>query len=867
MAQQLPKKSTLPGKENQLFKSIIKFYEAKQYKKGLKAAEQILKKYPEHGETLAMKGLLLNCLEKKKEAYDFVRKGVKNDITSHVCWHVFGLLYRSDREYHEAIKCYKNALRNDKDNLQILRDLSLLQVHLRDIEGFNETRRKILTLKAGQRQNWISFAIGAHLAKNYQKALVILDEWETSMENPQKPDFENSEFYLYKNMIIEESGDLEKALQHLDKVDRMVLDKLYVKEKKAEFLLKLNRLPESERIYRDLLSLNPDNHQYHKGLRLALGIEGTTLTETQMKDFLKVYEELSTQHPKSDSVHRIPLDYLTGDTFKTKLHEYAAPRIRKGIPSLFVDLKSLYLNLNKATVLEDLFNSYLKNMGTNGTLLGTGSAELPMVIFWIKYFLAQHYDLQGDSDMALKMIDDCLVHTPTVIELYSTKARILKHAGDIVQSSQFFEKAREMDLADRYLNSKSVIHLLRADNIEKAVPTVALFMAKDLEDPVSHLVDMQCNWFVQELAESHFRRGEMGLALKRFLAMDKHFQDFVEDQFDFHSYCLRKMTLRSYIKMLRFEDNLFGHQYFIKAAKWIIKCYLKLHDNPHVDPKSAEEKELESMSADDKKKFLKKKSKEERKKQEEKELQEKQKPVDLKKQKPVDPDPEGKALLAVADKLAEATKFIHKLNIFAKNDLEVQFSSMEVYMRKKKYLLVLQSLKRAISIAPNDADVHKYKIKFFSAVKDIVDGKDTSVNPIVRDLIKAEQLAILGTKSLQEVNQEFLNAHLLSLPQRAAASEVLFTLQPEKKEEAIKLLLNVDNVKGKKDLKECIKVHKTLVEVMKDNEAAEKYRVHCKEKFSYALYFMTEDEKQKRAAALKAEETPATTDDNSTQQQ
>lgn len=53
---------------------------------------------------------------------------MQNDIKSHVCWHVYGLLYRSDREYREAIKCYRNALRIDPDNIEILRDLSLLQV-------------------------------------------------------------------------------------------------------------------------------------------------------------------------------------------------------------------------------------------------------------------------------------------------------------------------------------------------------------------------------------------------------------------------------------------------------------------------------------------------------------------------------------------------------------------------------------------------------------------------------------------------------------------------------------------------------------------------------------------------------------------
>ena len=32
-----------------------------------------------------MKGLTLNCLGRKEEAYEFVRKGLRNDLKSHVC--------------------------------------------------------------------------------------------------------------------------------------------------------------------------------------------------------------------------------------------------------------------------------------------------------------------------------------------------------------------------------------------------------------------------------------------------------------------------------------------------------------------------------------------------------------------------------------------------------------------------------------------------------------------------------------------------------------------------------------------------------------------------------------------------------------
>lgn len=121
---------------------LQKSYEMKQYKNGLKLAKQILgnPRFAEHGETLAMKGLTLNCLGRKDEAYDHVRRGLRNDLGSHVCWHVYGLLQRSDKKYDEAIKCYRNALKCEKDNIQILRDLSLLQIQMRDLEGYRVSK-------------------------------------------------------------------------------------------------------------------------------------------------------------------------------------------------------------------------------------------------------------------------------------------------------------------------------------------------------------------------------------------------------------------------------------------------------------------------------------------------------------------------------------------------------------------------------------------------------------------------------------------------------------------------------------------------------------------------------------------------------
>ena len=72
----------LPKKEADLFKNVVKHYEMKQYKKATKQADSILKKFPKHGETLAMKGLIMNCLSKREEAHALVKEGLMNDIGS-----------------------------------------------------------------------------------------------------------------------------------------------------------------------------------------------------------------------------------------------------------------------------------------------------------------------------------------------------------------------------------------------------------------------------------------------------------------------------------------------------------------------------------------------------------------------------------------------------------------------------------------------------------------------------------------------------------------------------------------------------------------------------------------------------------------
>ncbi|KAJ8427810.1 hypothetical protein Cgig2_007786 [Carnegiea gigantea] len=468
---------------------------------------------------------------------------------------------------------------------------------------------------------------------------------------------------------------------------------------------------------------------------------------------------------------------------------------------------------------------------------------------WTLFLVAQHYDRRSQYGTALAKIDEAISHTPTVIDLYSVKSRILKHAGDLTAAAALADEARCMDLADRYINSECVKRMLQADQVSLAEKTAVLF-TKD-GDQHNNLYDMQCMY---ELAsgESYFRQGELGKALKKFLAVEKHYADITEDQFDFHSYCLRKMTLRTYVEMLKFQDRLHSHSYFCKAAAGAIRCYLKLFDSP---PKSATEKdeEMSKLLPSQKKKMRQKQRKAEaRAKKEAESKNEEISASNVSKSgkrhvKAVDPDPHGEKLLQVEDPLMEATKYLKLLQKHSPDSLETHFLSFEVNMRKQKILLAFQAVKNLMRLDAENPLSHRCLIRFFNKVSSMP-APVSDAERLVWSVLEAERPAIsqLHQKSLTDANISFLREHENSLMHRVAVAEMLYLLEPNKKSEAVKLIEdspnNMVSIKGAPPvqlwkLEDCIAVHEVLENVLIDKEAASRWKARCAECFPYSRYF------------------------------
>uniref|UniRef100_A0A8C2G9Y6 N(alpha)-acetyltransferase 15, NatA auxiliary subunit n=1 Tax=Cyprinus carpio TaxID=7962 RepID=A0A8C2G9Y6_CYPCA len=636
--------------------------------------------------TLAMKGLTLNCLGRKEEAYDLVRRGLRNDLKSHVCWHVYGLLQRSDKKYDEAIKCYRNALKWDKDNLQILRDLSLLQIQMRDLEGYRETRYQLLQLRPAQRASWIGYAIAYHLLEDYEMAAKIVEEFrKTQQTSPDKVDYEYSELLLYQNQLLREAGLNKEALDHLTNYEKQICDKLAVEETRGELLLKLDRAGEATEVYHRLLERNPENWSYYQGLEKAL---------------------------------------------KPSKYKFFWTQILK---------------------------------------------------IWISLF-------------SLQNVSQCLI--------------IKKHIS---------------------LSVSNLYHLQEGTSA------------------VENLNEMQCMWFQTECALAYKSLNKYGEALKKCHEIERHFVEITDDQFDFHTYCMRKMTLRSYVDLLKLEDVLRMHPFYFKTARTAIDMYLSLHDNPLSDDNKESQADNANLTDKELKKLRNKQRRAQKKAQLEEEKKNAEKEKQLKNQKKKKEEDEEEIggpkeelipekLAKVENPLEEAVKFLTPLKNLVKNKIETHLLAFEIYLRKEKYLLMLQSVKRAYSLDPDHPWLHQCLVRFFKGVSDSKDMPEA-----VQTVLKQEITKLFGESDPKTFNKNFLSKHANSIPHRVAAAKMMVFLDPSSEGMAAELATSLNESLTGRTIQTCTEVLQALRDGSlgsQQEKNLESYRASCHGIYPYALAFM-----------------------------
>jgi len=459
---------------------------------------------------------------------------------------------------------------------------------------------------------------------------------------------------------------------------------------------------------------------------------------------------------------------------------YIRRKLRSGIPSLYSDLLPLYKNPDKVALLSQLLESMVASLEAKNEFAASEEepspkVESPMVIMWMWKLLANHYERTGEPLKAIEFVNKAITHTPSCVELYLCKGRIYKHHGNTKAAAECLEKARTMDLADRYLNTRSTVYLLRNGEMEKAEKTVVLFTKEG--DQVSNLNEMQCMWWAIECGKAYMKKKQYGQALKKLTSVEKYFTDFNEDQFDFHSYCLRKMTLRSYYAMLMNSEKIRNNKNFLKAAEAVVKCYLAIHESPQ----AANDDEYAGMDEKEKKKAKAKKAKADaRKKEEEKKAATAGKKGDKKpeakaekKKKDEDDDPNGSKLLQ-KNPLEECLRYVDLLQKYQPLSLLTHCLAYDVYSKMERPLGMVKALRNAAKIDKNAAELHPRLCDFYGRLGSGA-LKLSAIGKVVVDELSTDT-ELLGKQTIQDINKAYVAANTTDAPRRAAGAMGMVSL-------------------------------------------------------------------------------------------
>lgn len=707
------KKTALPifgNKEDANFREAMKLYDALQFKKALKIVDANLKKNSSHAESLALKGCLNFQLGNKSEAESYILRAVGKigsagtaGADNYLVNHLAAIYYRQTQNYVESAKWMKASRDNGSPNKGMLRDLAYLQSQVRDYKNLVDSRQQYLEFQPGYRANWTGLAVAHHLNKDHKGAIATLSKIEGIIRQhlTDADRYEHSECLLYKNQLLAEIGDPAKALEALEADNHEISDKCAYLEYKAKYLLLLGQ--DASLCYRELLQRNPDNVHYYNMLEVSLGTLGKSPDIR-----LGLYDKLAKFYPRSDPPKFLPLLFLPAshEQFKQRVRTYMVTHLKRGVPATFVNLKPIYRDKLKLGVIEELALEFYANVEE---FKGN-----PTIKLWTQYYLAQHYLYLNDLNSATKYIDAAITHSPTLVELYVIKARILKHENKLVEAAKAMNEGRELDLQDRFINSKATKYLLRSDQVNEAVDCISLFTKLD-EDEVNGCKDlhtMQNNWVLIESAEAYYRlyldnkkkleevtkketededNEELedltelteiyrGLALKRFRSLVKIFEIFFIDQFDFHSYCLRRGTPRDYIALLKWEDKLHATPIYTRVIKGLSQMYFELFEEQKLGEK------------------LFKKASNKQKKKKAKATKKRAELISKVESEKEDADPLGAKLLA---DLAGSKDIIEQLYTLVKpmgdEAPELKCSGdilFKIYLAQGKYVLALQAVKR-----------------------------------------------------------------------------------------------------------------------------------------------------------------------------
>ncbi|RNF06493.1 putative N-acetyltransferase subunit Nat1 [Trypanosoma conorhini] len=572
--------TVLPPAQQKQFEKLGRELDAREYAKALRSAEAILAVIPSHADTIAMKGLTLHYLDRRAEGHAAIKEAIELNVHSTMAWHSLGLCHRAEKNYPEAVKAFKQAHQTDPSNANVLRDLSSVCVQVRDWEQFVETRQKMVTLKAGVRANWIALSCGHRMLRQTELAAAVIDVMTTIMDAGDTA-VERSEVFLYLVELELSHNAPARALELLKKHGAEIVDEEEKLRLRAKAHALLGQKADAEKRYMELIGRGVSEADCIAAIAhlRKIPLDAHRCPKRDEGKYLEILQQVLDVYPKCDYARRHLLDFVPMTEFRKRLCEYASVFIAKMIPSLFSVLKSLYKDPERAKEIGAAFLQWEDEVKRND-FSSFGGKSNPSYILWIWMYLSSHYCRLRQFDQAFHYINLAIDHTPTVELLYLMKAKIHERNQEFDEAAMHADKARQLDLQDKYLNGKAAKYFFRANHIAEAEERMQMFYKASAAPGDTYLtaLESQCAWYEREVGDAFYRKGDYISALANYLMYEEHHTRNHAELLDFHNYVFRRCTMRAWFDVLARDDDLNGNKFFLKLCPRIVRTYLKVYE-------------------------------------------------------------------------------------------------------------------------------------------------------------------------------------------------------------------------------------------------------------------------------------------------
>ena len=574
---------------NPEFQMALKEFDAKRYEKVEKLCDRMISKNPKDDQALALKGLNYYFLQKPELGEQILKQALKANFKSPVAWHFYAIFHKERGNYSQAMKSYNKALNFAPTNFNIIRDLSYMQLYLRQLDSFVQTCKLGVENKPGMLINWVTLAFSYSLVKDYKSALAALNSVEKlGKETLKKNDIH--ELKLFNAMIQSKDKKYEEAMNYLIHFKSELIDKPMVYDMIVQNAIKAKKYNIGLDYCTKALNLNPDNINlilYYFIMKINQNdFQPKTYNDLlniqenykYLKDMTEVLSELKNNYPKSKIIKNLELSFSQNEEFEKKFENYFITQLEITIPSIFINIQFIYkLQPHKIKIIQKILDKYNANIKSSSKI--NDNLDLPIHVAWVYFYEAQHYLFLSELEEAINYINVAIDITPSVIEFYMVAAKIFKHSYMIDNYILAYDKARMLDVGDRYLNAKTAKIYLRSGDIEKNSELMKEFVSDPLTE--ENIKFTETLWYLNECGGAFLIKKNIIRSHYCFKNVINVFLAIIKDQVDFYNFCLRRNMLKDLYHTIVFLNGIAKNKYVIQALIKIdiIYNYLKANEN------------------------------------------------------------------------------------------------------------------------------------------------------------------------------------------------------------------------------------------------------------------------------------------------